>query len=83
MRAVFFMAIVAMSVSPAFAFGGHNLCDRLGSNCQAIYESCLVDAKSMGGTDQNCKNQLAKSKITHSWHGHTRDIDCPSNSRKA
>ena len=72
MRAIFFIAIVAISTSPAFAGTRCGL-----TSCQAIYQACLVDSKSMGGTDANCNYQLAKSKTTHSWHSKTRNFDCP------
>jgi hypothetical protein len=72
MRATLFVAIMAISMPPAFAGSRCGL-----TSCQAIYQACLVDSKSMGGTDANCNYQLEKSKTTHSWHVKTKNFDCP------
>ncbi len=77
MRTVFAVAMTIMAVMATPALAKRGLCDWLGNNCQAIYQQCLVGAKRMGGTDANCKYQLAKSKTTGYWHGKSANIDCP------
>ena len=76
MRTILAFGFAVMTVTPAFA--GRALCDRIGNDCQTIFQSCLVDARSMGDNEgKNCRYQLAKSATTGMWHVKTKNVDCP------